>query len=51
MLSIRDLVFKEQPVKTSRLLCKAEIANIVKLILTTKMRIYPEINISWVVRY
>ena len=58
MLSTNDLVFKEQPVKKlvdwyvgPYIIEEVVSTNMVKLQLPTSMRIYPVVNISWVVQY
>ena len=58
MLNTKDLVFKEQLVKKlvdwyvgPYIINKVVSINVVKLQLPTSMRIYPVMNISWVVWY
>jgi len=58
MLSTKDLVFKERPVKklTERYVGPYEIeevvsSNAVKLWLPTSIRIHSVVNVSWIVRY
>jgi len=58
MLSTKDLVFKERPVRklVERYVGLYEIeevvsSNVVKLRLPSSIRIYPVVNVSWVVRY
>jgi len=57
MLSTKDLMFKEQLVKklieryVRSYTIEIVLANIIKLRLLESMRIYPVVNISWVVRY
>jgi len=58
MLSMKDLVFKEQPAKKlvdqyigPYIINKVVSTNIVKLWLPTLMRIHPVVNVSWVVQY
>ena len=58
MLSMKDLVFKEQPAKKlvdqyvgPYIINKVISTNIVKLWLPTLMRIHPVVNVSWVVQY
>ncbi len=58
LLSTKDLVFKERPVRklTERyvglyVIEEVVSSNVVKLWLLTLMRIYPVVNISWIVWY
>ena len=57
MLSTKDLMFKKQPVKklieryVGSYIIEIVLANIIKLRLPESMRIYPVVNISWVIRY
>ena len=58
MLSMKDLVFKERLAKKLvnwyvglYTINKVVFTNIVKLWLLTSMRIYPVVNVSWVVWY
>ena len=58
MLSIKDLVFKEIPVKklvdqyvSLYIINKVISTNMAKLQLPTLMRTHPVANVSWVVRY
>ena len=58
MLSTKDLVFKERPVKKlvdqyigSYTIEEVVLTNVVKLWLLTSMRIYPVVNVSRVVQY
>ena len=58
MLSTKDLVFKERPVRklVERYVGPYEIeevvsSNVVKLQLSSSMRIHPVVNVSQVVRY
>ena len=58
LLSTKDLVFKEKPVKklTERYIGpyaieKVVSSNVVKLQLPNSMRIYPVVNVSWIVQY
>ena len=58
LLSTKDLVFKERPSKklTERYVGPYAIeevvsSNMVKLRLPSSMRIYPVVNVSWIVRY
>ena len=58
MLSMKDLVFKERPVKKLvnwyvglYIIDEVVSTNTVKLQLPTSMRIHPVVNISWVVQY
>jgi len=58
MLSTKDLVFKERPVKKlvdqyigSDIIDKIVFTNVVKLWLSTSIRIYLVVNISWIVKY
>ena len=58
LLSTKDLVFKERPVRklTERYVGLYEIeevvsSNAVKLWLPTSMRIHPVVNVSWIVWY
>ena len=56
MLSTKDLVFKERPVRklvdqyvSPYIIKKVVSINVIKLQLPTSMRIYPVVNISWIV--
>ena len=58
LLSTKDLVFKERPVRKlmERYVGLYEIeevvsSNVVKLQLPTSMRIHPVVNVSWIVQY
>jgi len=58
MLSTKDLVFKERPVKKlvdqyigSDIIDKIVFTNVVKLWLSTSIGIYLVVNISWIVKY
>ena len=58
LLSTKDLVFKERPVRklTERYIGPYVIeevvsSNVVKLQLPSSMRIYPVVNVSWIVQY
>ena len=58
LLSTKDLVFKERPVRklTEKYVGPYEIEevvslNAVKLWLPTSMRIHPVVNVSWIVQY
>ena len=58
MLSMKDLVFKERPVRklvnwyvSLYIIEEVVFTNAIKLRLLTLMRIHPAVNISWVVRY
>ena len=57
-MSTKDLVFKERPSKKlieryMRPYAIEEVvsSNVVKLRLLSSMRIYPVVNVSWIVRY
>jgi len=56
MLSTKDLVFKERPVRklvdqyvSPYIIEEVVSINVIKLQLPTSMRIYPVVNISWIV--
>jgi len=58
ILSMKDLIFKEQPAKKLVDQCvgpyiidKVVFTNVVKLWLPRSMRIYPVVNVSQVVQY
>ena len=58
LLSTKDLLFKERPVRklTERYIGPYVIeevvsSNVVKLRLPSSMRIYPVVNVSWIVQY
>ncbi len=58
MLSMKDLVFKERPVRklvdqyvSPYIIDEIISTNAAKLQLSTSMRIHPVVNISWVVQY
>ena len=58
MLSTKDLVFKERPVKKlidqyigSDIINKIVFTNVVKLWLSTSTGIYLVVNVSWIVKY
>ena len=58
LLSTKDLLFKERPVRklTERYIGPYVIeevvsSNVVKLQLPSSMRIYPVVNVSWIVQY
>ena len=58
MLSMKDLVFKERPVRklvnqyvSLYIIDEIISTNTAKLQLSTSMRIHPVVNISWVVQY
>ena len=58
LLSTKDLVFKERPSKKLMeryvgpyVIEEVVSSNVVKLQLPSLMRIYPVVNVSWIVRY
>jgi len=58
LLSTKDLVFKERPSKKLMeryvgpyVIEEVVSLNAVKLLLSSSMRIYPVVNVSWIVRY
>ena len=58
MLSIKDLLFKERPVRKFvdwyvglYIIDEVVSINVIKLKLLTLIRIHPIVNVSWVVKY